>query len=146
MYVREQKAKDSLVRKLVCNKPRTTVFWGSGTTFFASPKATENLRGSPAPAKKFLRAVTKHPFVRKVVIVDEYRSSTIDPYTMTRVEHVPGERKVDGTPGKSLYSVLRSPNGGTVWNRDVMGAINISIIAKMMACGYEHPYRGPDFQ
>lgn len=107
---------------------------------------TENLRGSPAPAKKFLYAVVKHHLVKKVVFVDEYRTSTIDPYSLTRVEHVPGERKPDGTPGTSLYVVLRSPNGGTIWNRDVLGAVNISLVSKTMARGYDHPFRGQEFE
>ncbi|KAJ3410304.1 hypothetical protein HDV05_003960, partial [Chytridiales sp. JEL 0842] len=145
VYRREQKAQDTLVTKLVRGERDTTVFWGSGTTFFASKNTLQNLRGPPAPAKWFLRAVVRHHLVKRVVLVDEYRSSTIDPYTLTRVQHLPRERGLDGSAGYPIYSVLRSPNGGTIWNRDVMGAINIKIIAYSMSRGLVHPFRGAEF-
>ncbi|KAJ3414538.1 hypothetical protein HDV05_006452 [Chytridiales sp. JEL 0842] len=144
-YVKEKKAEDFLVKKLVRGQPNTTVFWGSGTKFFASPTVSTNLRGTPAPAKRFMRAVAGHYLVEKLVLVDEYRSSTIDPYSLERVSKMSGERKVDGSEGSKLYKVLRAPRDGTIWQRDVLGAVNISLISKVMACGFKHPYRAPQF-
>jgi hypothetical protein len=58
-----------------------------------------------------------------------------------------GARCPDGSAGRPLYPVLHSPSSrnATIFNRDVLAAINISLIAKTMALGYVHPYRGPQF-
>jgi hypothetical protein len=83
-YRREQKAEDSLVKKLLRKEKGVTVFWGSGTSFFGSQETKSTLRGQGAPAKRFLKAVVRHPHVARVVIVDEYRSSKVDIYSMSR--------------------------------------------------------------
>jgi len=66
------------------NRPPNVVVYGDGTRFFGGPEAQAKLKGKPVPSRKLERYFSKHPLVDRFILLDEYLTSKIDPYSKSR--------------------------------------------------------------
>ncbi|KAJ3308212.1 hypothetical protein HDU76_004073 [Blyttiomyces sp. JEL0837] len=114
--------------------PNTGIAMGSGSDWMASAAVCKKLRGKRGtPNKKFIAALRRHPMVKAVVMVDEYGTSKTNPVgplnRRRKPKHVRSE-KDERNKSDSLHDVLffeKEKEPQTLWNRDVMGAINIYV-------------------
>ncbi|KAI8849166.1 hypothetical protein BC829DRAFT_443170 [Chytridium lagenaria] len=113
---------------------------GSGASFFSNPNVSKNIRGKQkGPMKKLLRAmVRKKGWVKKVLMQKEPYTSSVCPCELKlgNLEKVRGQGGPQGSP---IHSVLSCKSCFTLWNRDVLGALNIMRCCIMVAMGHDYP-------
>ena len=65
-------------------KPFRVVVYGDGSRFFRGAETQAKLRGQPSPSRKLERVFSAHPLVSRFVLLDEYLTSKIGPYSKKR--------------------------------------------------------------
>ena len=65
-------------------KPFRVVVYGDGSRFFGGAETQAKLRGQPSPSRKLERVFSAHPLVSRFVLLDEYLTSKIGPYSKKR--------------------------------------------------------------
>ncbi|KAJ3119441.1 hypothetical protein HK098_005502 [Nowakowskiella sp. JEL0407] len=145
VYRQEQIALDTLVKKLCRGRKNTYIAWGEVATFINSAGVRRAMKGKSCPSKKFLEGVIRHRLVDDVILVNEFCTSKV---CLCAVQKNLSNMRREGG-GSRIHTIKKCETCGMIWNRDVIGAINIGINFYCERRGEPSPFqvlRGPNNQ